>query len=86
MGGAAPSDEAHAQLAFLEVPVGAPGSGGVRYAAAMYFYQQGLMSAEMLEVYRQCSKFDDEDPVDLARFEGVANSVLISDTTVGQSA
>lgn len=79
-------DEADAQLAFLDAPVGAPGSGGVRYAAAMYFYQQGLMSAELLEVYRQCSKFDDEDPIDLARFEGIETASLPSVVLMEQTA
>ena len=59
------------QRALLLAPVGAPGSGGVRYAAAMYFYARGSFSAEVLEIYRRCAKFDAEDPVDLARFEGL---------------
>ena len=59
------------QGAFLNLPVGQKGSGGARYAAAMYFYQQGKMSAEVLEIYRRCCKDDAEDPVDLARFEGL---------------
>ena len=50
---------------------GAPGSGARRYAAAMYFYTKGALSAEVLEIYRRCFQLDDEDPVDLARFEGV---------------
>lgn len=52
-------------------PVGVPETGAVRYAAAMTCYVQGQLSAEMLEIYRRCSKFDHEDPVDLARFEGI---------------
>ncbi|MEM9580165.1 MAG: NAD(P)/FAD-dependent oxidoreductase [Pseudomonadota bacterium] len=63
--------ERAAQHALLSVPVGKPGSGGLRYAAAMHFYANGDMSAQMLEMYRRCSKFDDEDPVDLARYESV---------------
>ncbi|MFT7524517.1 MAG: hypothetical protein ACI92A_002386, partial [Candidatus Paceibacteria bacterium] len=30
------------------------------------------MTAEMLEIYRRCCKFDMEDPIDLARFESIA--------------
>lgn len=60
------------QKALLLTTVGQPGSGFVRYAAAMYFYRSGLMPAEMLEIYRRCCVLDDEDPLDLARFEGVA--------------
>lgn len=70
---AAPSNmpEAAAQRVFLCSDVGRPGSGAVRYAAAMYFFHVGMMSQDMLEIYRRCCKFDREDPVDLASFEGV---------------
>lgn len=59
------------QRAFLLADVGAPGSGAARYAAAMHFFNLGLISADMLEIYRRCSKFDREDPIDLARYERV---------------
>ncbi|MEM7268235.1 MAG: hypothetical protein AAF401_03165 [Pseudomonadota bacterium] len=59
------------QIALLSKPPGEAGSGAKRYAAAMYLYQRGEMSAELLEIYRRCCKFDDEDPVDLAAFEGI---------------
>jgi len=55
----------------LTTPVGPPGSGAVRYAAAMHFYALGRMTPELLEIYRRCFRLDDEDPVDLARFEGL---------------
>lgn len=42
-------------------------SGRTRYAAAMYFYQRGEMSAEALEVYRICSRLDAEDPAAVLR-------------------
>jgi hypothetical protein len=29
------------------------------------------MPTGMLEIYRRCSRCDHEDPIDLARFEGV---------------
>ena len=63
------------QAALLATPCGPPGSGALRYGAAMYFYREGLMSAEMLEIYRRCCVLDDEDPADLARFEGVNQAV-----------
>lgn len=63
--------ETENQRQLLETPVGLPGSGATRYAAAMYFFQTGKMSVELLEIYRRCSKFDFEDPLDLAKFEGV---------------
>ncbi len=37
-------------------------SGRVRYAAAMYFYQRRMISEDILEVYRACSKNDLIDP------------------------
>lgn len=55
----------------LHAKIGDAGSGNVRYAAAMYFYNKGLCSKELLEVYRRCSKFDHEDPVELAKHEGI---------------
>lgn len=60
------------QQALLSTAVGLPGSGAIRYGAAMYFHQQGEMSTELLEIFRCCCKLDNEDPLDLARFEGVA--------------
>lgn len=63
--------EIDAQLALLRTAPGVPGSGALRYGAAMYLYQHSRMSAELLEIYRRCCKFDAEDPVDLARFEGI---------------
>lgn len=59
------------QKALLATEIGAIGSGGVRYAAAMYFYQANLISADLLEIYRRCRKDDFEDPIDLAAFEGI---------------
>ena len=56
----------------LQLPAGQPGSGARRYAAAMYFHARGLMPPQMLEIYRRCYRDDREDPVDLARFEGLA--------------
>ena len=67
----AASELAH-QHRLLATDIGTPASGAVRYAAAMYFYAEGLLPAETLEIYRRCCNIDDEDPVDLARFEGVA--------------
>lgn len=63
--------EVQRQKRFLSTSVGVPGSGGMRYAAAMYFYMQKSMPSDMLEIYRCCSKFDHEDPIDLARYMGV---------------
>lgn len=59
-------------LADLIRPVGERGSGAARYAAAMYFYNEGTLSSGMLEVYRMCSKFDAEDPISVAVYEGIS--------------
>jgi hypothetical protein len=48
-------------------PVGLPWSGRARYAAAMFFFQAGEMSAEVLEIYRICCRIDGEDPLDALR-------------------
>ena len=56
---------------YLSTAIGQPGSGKVRYGAAMYFYARGDMPADMLEIYRLCSKLDREDPIKVARFEGI---------------
>lgn len=61
------------QQALLNSKIGISGSGYARYGAAMYFYNQGKLSAAMLEIYRRCCKFDNEDPVDLAKFEKISN-------------
>jgi hypothetical protein len=60
------------QQNLLRCDLGLPGSGTLRYAAAMYFYNNGLMSSALLEIYRRCSPLDGEDPIDLAAFEGIA--------------
>ena len=65
-----PTFESQKQL--LTTDVSLPGSGRVRYGAAMYFYARGDMQADMLEIYRICSKLDREDPIQVARHEGVS--------------
>lgn len=47
---------------FIAAPLGQPGSGRVRYGAAMALYQAGKISAEVLEVYRIASAHDARDP------------------------
>lgn len=55
------------QWALVNTPLGDAWSGRARYAAAMYFYKAGAMSAEALEVYRLCSRLDHEDPLAIIR-------------------
>ena len=59
------------QLRLLATPVGLPRSGYTRYGAAMYFYQRGNLSKEVLEMYRRCCKLDNEDPLAVAAHDGV---------------
>lgn len=63
--------ELREQWALVDTPLGENWSGRTRYAAAMYFYKRGEMSAEVLEVYRLCSRLDSEDPLPVIRDRGV---------------
>lgn len=56
---------------FLNAPVGQPGSGRVRYGAAMALWRAGKISAEVLEVYRVASAHDGRDPAALLRERGL---------------
>ncbi|SMF19875.1 hypothetical protein SAMN02982989_5730 [Xaviernesmea oryzae] len=56
--------ETRRQWQLINLAPGLEWSGRARYAAAMYFHQRGEMDAETLEIYRLCSRLDDEDPVD----------------------
>ena len=53
--------------ALVNTPLGEEWSGRARYAAAMFFYLRGEMSADTLEVYRICSRLDAEDPLAILR-------------------
>ncbi|MDI3336746.1 dimethylsulfonioproprionate lyase family protein [Defluviimonas aestuarii] len=64
-------DDARARVD-LYAALGQPGSGRVRYAAAMYFNCKGLLSSEALEVYRICSARDGDDPAALMATRGLA--------------
>lgn len=56
----------------LQAALGQPGSGRLRYAAAMHFHEMGLISPEVLEVYRICSPQDWEDPAGLLAARGLS--------------
>ncbi len=64
------------QWALVNTPLGEEWSGRTRYAAAMYFYKRGEMSAEALEVYRLCSRLDSEDPLPIIRERLVGDTWL----------
>ena len=56
---------------FLLTPPGQPGSGRVRYGAAMELWRQGQISAEVLEVYRVAAAHDSRDPLAALRDAGL---------------
>ena len=58
-------------LTLLYTPLGQPGSGRVRYGAAMALWRDGLMSAEALEVYRTAAAHDGRDPLKLLAAQGL---------------
>ena len=64
------------QWALVNTPLGEQWSGRARYAAAMYFYKAGAMTAEALEVYRLCSRLDHEDPLPIIRERGAGKGWL----------
>lgn len=49
-------------LTLLHSPLGPPGSGRIRYGAAMALYRDGRLSEAQLEVYREASAHDARDP------------------------
>jgi hypothetical protein len=71
-----PDTETAEQWALANTPLGEPWSGRTRYAAAMYFYKRGELSAEALEVYRLCSRLDSEDPLPIIGERGVGKEWL----------
>jgi hypothetical protein len=58
------TDEDLENWRLILTPAGEEWSGRTRYAAAMHFYRTSRMSADVLEVYRICSRIDHEDAVD----------------------
>jgi hypothetical protein len=60
----------------VNAPLGEEWSGRTRYAAAMFFYKRGEMTAEALEVYRLCSRLDRQDPLSIIRDRGVGREWL----------
>lgn len=57
--------EVAAALRRVATPVGLPGSGRLRYGAAMTLHAGGLIGFEVLEVYRILAMTDAEDPARL---------------------
>jgi hypothetical protein len=66
----------------LSTTLGEPGSGRVRYGAAMALYRDGTLSAEQLEVYRVASAHDGSDPLLLLRDGGLPLPALRSPAPV----
>lgn len=55
----------------LYSPLGQPGSGRVRYGAAMALFQADALSESVLEVYRICSVLDHQDPAPILAERGL---------------
>jgi hypothetical protein len=64
---AAMTDEAD----LIDAALGQPGSGRVRYGAAMALWRDGLISAEVLEVYRVTAAHDHRDPLQVLAERGL---------------
>ena len=57
------TDEDRHQASLFVTAPGPEGSGRIRYAAAMYFFQRGMLSEAALELFRISSAIDHEDPL-----------------------
>jgi hypothetical protein len=55
----------------IHAPLGQPGSGRVRYGAAMAMFAEGRLSPEQLEVYREAAAHDARDPVAMLAERGL---------------
>ena len=60
----------------LYTPLGVPGSGRQRYAAAMTLHRAGKISDAALEAYRIASPLDAQDPEELLRVVGAKRPAL----------
>ncbi len=69
-------DETRRHWEMIKMAPGIEWSGRARYAAAMFFYQRGLLDAETLEVYRICSRLDAEDPAMVLRRQQIGSEWL----------
>lgn len=58
-------------LNLLHTPLGIPGSGRVRYGAAMELYRRGMISEAQLDAYREASPFDGRDPARMLEDRGL---------------
>jgi hypothetical protein len=58
-------------LHLLHAPLGIPGSGRVRYGAAMELFRRGLLSEAQLDCYREASPFDGRDPAPMLAERGL---------------
>ena len=65
-------------FALLHADRGVPGSGRVRYGAAMELYRRGLLSEAQLDAYRDASPHDGLDPALLLRQRGLEPVPLLA--------
>jgi hypothetical protein len=64
-------------LDFVTLPLGVPGSGAQRYAAAMSLYQERLILETTLEVFRICAPDDRLDPIAELRRLGLIEDIAL---------
>lgn len=57
------TNEDHQQYQLLRSTSKAADGGEVRYAAAMYFYNRGMMNDKALEIFRGLAKEPSADPL-----------------------
>ncbi|MCB1451682.1 MAG: hypothetical protein KDJ67_16480 [Nitratireductor sp.] len=67
------ADEMAMQIRLLNIPLGWPGSGMIRYGAAMYLHSRGQMDDALLEAYRICCKLDGDDPIEVMQLRRQRN-------------
>ncbi|NCQ23793.1 MAG: hypothetical protein COW54_06545 [Rhodobacteraceae bacterium CG17_big_fil_post_rev_8_21_14_2_50_63_15] len=59
------------ELLHLQTPLDEPGSGRVRYGAAMALWRAGRLSEAQLEVYREAAAHDERDPSKMLKARGL---------------
>ncbi|QYK42087.1 MAG: hypothetical protein KF887_02820 [Paracoccaceae bacterium] len=58
-------------LHLIRTPLGQPGSGRVRYGAAMALFRDGTLSEAQLDVYRDAAAHDGRDPLPMLAERGL---------------
>lgn len=78
-----PADEEAIQRECLNTAPGSENSGRTRYAAAMYFFQRGMLSSTAIEIFRSLARDDIVDPLALLRAAGCEEEIANLKTGAG---